>query len=769
MMARYSSINVWRKVPLKYFGYAALFLCSTAFSECDCGGNSSPAEPQSLSLVAAPTAQQIAQGASATYTITVNRTGFTGPVSLGVADTDVPAGVSVTFTPSVVPAGSTTAIATVGVAPNALVSYDANGVLTDQYVPLVATGGEGLRATALMRYTPRFSSQAGITMNISPPIFVLNPGDTGDATITIARQGSYSGRVTLSFAGTMSGVTTSITPTAGVADSYRLRFATTQSAVRGTSANFDISAVAEGLNTITTRVGVSIRLPIFVPSVLHATRMRANESDTVTVLLGRSAGFTAPIALEIDSGRVGLTGTFAPNPAVDDASLLTIRAASDVPQGDYKVRVHGTPPAGSGASEGFTRVTVTVDPIAVQGSYTLSAPNVSVVAGNTATATFGVTRSGGFSPAVNVALLRAGGVAVPTGLSITLDQNPITQTSTAMRVVTTTATPEGTYTFVATGTSPGAPTVTANFNIVVNAPPRATSITVAKLVTGIPQATTSETLTLGGTMSLIPVVLDQNGQPMTSETVTWSTSNATVATISNTGLVTALAAGTTTLTATSNTNVAVRTTVAITVAAAPTSVVARVELEPQNAEITAPATLLYSVALYNAAGARTTGDAGGSIAYSSSNTAVATINATTGIATGVSAGTTTITVKYLQSGVLVKQDASTLTVYASGSVGHYGSTSISTAGNARTLRAGEQMLFQIFVRDVAGNLKTTGVTPAPVVTTSNTSVATITASPAPDGYFYTVNVAANAAVGTTFKIRFDVTGAGGEIVITVVP
>lgn len=46
-------------------------------------------------------------------------------------------------------------------------------------------------------------------------------------------------------------------------------------------------------------------------------------------------------------------------------------------------------------------------------------------------------------------------------------------------------------------------------------------------------------------------VLDQNGQPMPAETVAWTSSDGSVATVSGDGVVTAVANGETTLTATS--------------------------------------------------------------------------------------------------------------------------------------------------------------------------------------------------------------------------
>ena len=89
-------------------------------------------------------------------------------------------------------------------------------------------------------------------------------------------------------------------------------------------------------------------------------------------------------------------------------------------------------------------------------------------------------------------------------------------------------------------------------------------------VTGVTLAPTSATLTLGETetVTLIPTVLPDDA---TDKSVTWSSSNETVATVSNEGVVTAVAAGTATITVTT-TDGAKTATCAVTVSPATYSV-----------------------------------------------------------------------------------------------------------------------------------------------------------------------------------------------------
>lgn len=62
---------------------------------------------------------------------------------------------------------------------------------------------------------------------------------------------------------------------------------------------------------------------------------------------------------------------------------------------------------------------------------------------------------------------------------------------------------------------------------------------------------TSATLNVGQTQSLTATARDANGQPLSGRPITWQTSNASVATVNSSGLVTAVAAGTATITASS--------------------------------------------------------------------------------------------------------------------------------------------------------------------------------------------------------------------------
>ena len=78
------------------------------------------------------------------------------------------------------------------------------------------------------------------------------------------------------------------------------------------------------------------------------------------------------------------------------------------------------------------------------------------------------------------------------------------------------------------------------------------AVTVAQEASSIElSATTLSFASLAATTQLTATVTDANGETISGATVTWATSDAAVATVSSTGLVTSVADGTATITATS--------------------------------------------------------------------------------------------------------------------------------------------------------------------------------------------------------------------------
>ncbi|MCL2165379.1 MAG: Ig-like domain-containing protein, partial [Oscillospiraceae bacterium] len=167
------------------------------------------------------------------------------------------------------------------------------------------------------------------------------------------------------------------------------------------------------------------------------------------------------------------------------------------------------------------------------------------------------------------------------------------------------------------------------------------------LVTGVTLAPGAVSLNVGSTRQLTQTVAPANA---TDQSVTWSSTNTAAATVSNTGEVAALAAGTATITVTTNDggfvascDVTVTTTVSVD----------SVTVAPKTASITVGGTQqLTETVLPSTATIKT-------VTWSSSNSAVATVS-NAGLVTAVSAGTATITVTAVDDAT--KSDTCAVTV-----------------------------------------------------------------------------------------------------------
>jgi uncharacterized protein YjdB len=144
----------------------------------------------------------------------------------------------------------------------------------------------------------------------------------------------------------------------------------------------------------------------------------------------------------------------------------------------------------------------------------------------------------------------------------------------------------------------------------------------------------SSSLQTGATVQLAATTRDASNNVLTGRVVTWSSSNSGIASVSSTGRVTAVAAGSATITATSETKTG---TAAITVTApAP---VASVTVSPASSSLQVGVTVQLSATTRDASNNVLTGRV---VTWSSSNSGIASVNAS-GLATVVAVGSATIT------------------------------------------------------------------------------------------------------------------------------
>src|SRR5205807_1505175 len=180
------------------------------------------------------------------------------------------------------------------------------------------------------------------------------------------------------------------------------------------------------------------------------------------------------------------------------------------------------------------------------------------------------------------------------------------------------------------GITPGSATITAtsegksgNWKSAVNAVP----------VASVDVTPATASVQAGQTVQLTATPKDASGAPLSGRTVTWSSSNTTVATVSNSGLVSGVTPGTATITATSEGKSG---TSSVTVTNVP---VATVEVTPPSASVQAGQTVQLTATPRDANGAPLSGR---TVTWSSSNTAVAA-GSHGGLVSGVTPGSATVT------------------------------------------------------------------------------------------------------------------------------
>jgi uncharacterized protein YjdB len=183
---------------------------------------------------------------------------------------------------------------------------------------------------------------------------------------------------------------------------------------------------------------------------------------------------------------------------------------------------------------------------------------------------------------------------------------------------------------VVTGSLPGSATITATSE--------GKSGTAAVTVSLLGVATVSVTpspasVEVGATTQLTATTKDALGGTLNGRNVTWNSGNTSVATVSQTGVVTGVAIGTATITATSE-GKSGTSNVTVTGPA-----VATVTLAPPSTKVNVGATTTFTVTLKDSHGNTLTGR---TVTWQSSKTNIATVN-NSGVVTGIAEGSATIT------------------------------------------------------------------------------------------------------------------------------
>jgi uncharacterized membrane protein len=432
---------------------------AAALTGCD-GGDADVLQPQTpaVGVTVASAAITVTQGQNATAVATVSRSGgYDGPVVLSLES--APTGVTGSFSPGSIPAGSTNSTLTLNAS---LAAAAGTHNLT------VRASGQGTQdATASLVLT--VLERPGIALAVDPTAITMVQNASGTVSVNVART-NFDGAVQLSLTGAPAGVTGTFAPAvlAGAATTSTLTLTAATAAALG-SATLTITAQAPGVESRTATVGLTVQpMPSYTLAVNPAALTVApGGSGTATVTLART-NFASPVGLSIAGVPTGATAAIDPATTEQSTATLTVNAGSATP-GSYTVTITGT---AAGLEDRTATLALT---ISAAGDYTLSvSPSIlRVEPGRTMTATVTAVGSGGATG--NAALSVSGapaGVTTSIADSVSIDvgrgRNTIASMGSTTLTVTVAATAApGTYPLTITATAPVLGTRTAQLDLII--------------------------------------------------------------------------------------------------------------------------------------------------------------------------------------------------------------------------------------------------------------------------------------------------------------
>jgi uncharacterized membrane protein len=160
-----------------------------------------------------PTTLSVAAGANGTVTVNINKTGtFTQNVALSV--TNLPTGVTAAFNPPSASAGKSPSKTTDTQTQSTLTLTVANTVAAQDYNLTVRGAFEGLPNSDAPLTLTVTAAPGDFSLAVNPTTVSVQQGQSGTATVTISKTGSFTGDVTLSAVGLPANVTASFNPPA---------------------------------------------------------------------------------------------------------------------------------------------------------------------------------------------------------------------------------------------------------------------------------------------------------------------------------------------------------------------------------------------------------------------------------------------------------------------------------------------------------------------------------------------------------------------------
>ena len=395
----------------------------------------------------------------------------------------------------------------------------------------------------------------------------------------------------------------------------------------------------------------------------HITATSEGQSGSTTITVAMVPVATVLVAPGTANLRVGTSALFIATPkdaAGDILSGRTITWSSDAP-GVASVTADGLV---SAVATGTATITATSEGQSGSSSVIVSAVPVASVNVSPATATLRI------------------------GTSVQL--NASTRDSAGNVLIGRTVTWSSSAPGVAGVSAGGLVSALANGSATITATSEGKTATAAITVTVVPVASisvspTSASLFVGRTVQLSATTKDSANNVVTGRTVTWSSSTPGVATVSGSGVVTAVSAGSATITVTSE---GVSMTSAITVAVAP---VASVTISPAAATLRIGTKVQLTATTKDSAGSVLTGRV---VTWLSNAPTVASVSAS-GLVTAVALGSASIT-------ATSEGKSATITI----TVTQVPVSTVTVTPSSASLSVGATQQLSAVTKDSAGNVLT---------------------------------------------------------------
>ena len=287
-----------------------------------------------------------------------------------------------------------------------------------------------------------------IAISLNPTSATVAQGGNTTVAGTLTRSGGFTGTVQFGVTGNPTGVTAAVSNevTTGLVTTATFTI-TVGAAVTPGVYPLVVSGTGSGVTTATANFALTVTAPApsYTLSLTSAAlSIAAGTSTPTTTVNVNRVNFTGDVTLSVGNLPAGVTAAFAPNPATQNTSVLTLTVGAGVTPGVYNLTVNGTGTPGNQS----TPLTLTVTAAAPTPAYTLSLTSAALTipqGSNAPTTTVNVNRTN-FTGDVTLSV-----TGLPTGVTAAFAPNPATLGTSVLTLTVGAATVPGVYNLTVNG------------------------------------------------------------------------------------------------------------------------------------------------------------------------------------------------------------------------------------------------------------------------------------------------------------------------------